>query len=132
MSRIFSYSSKRLVMSSILACLFIAAQAAHGQSPLFPNTNPVYNNPYGVPSNNPNGVFYRGVQFPFKPLPPAYSQPLPAPSPSVMAQLGNRPYNYGANSNIHVFGDPNVRAFGNMHDYQPTRHPNWAPNFSSR
>jgi len=94
------------------------------QSPLFPNTSPVYNNPYGAPANNPNGPFFRGVQFSLKPLPAAYSQPLPAPPPSVMAQFGGAPYNYGANSNVRVF--PSTATF------QPTRQPNWAPNFSSR
>jgi hypothetical protein len=44
----------------------------------------------------------------------------------------SKPYHYGANSNVPVFGEANVRAFGNTHNYVPTRHPNWAPNFSSR
>jgi hypothetical protein len=132
MKRISGCASNRVVAAAILVGLALAAATAHAQSPLFPTTNPVYNNPYGAPSSNPNGVFYRGVQFPLKPLPAVYSQPLPSPSPSVMAQVGSKPYNYGANSNIHVFGDPNVRAFGNTHNYEPTRYPNWAPNFSSR
>jgi hypothetical protein len=124
MKRISGCSSTRVVVAAFLVCLSLAAATAHGQSPLFPTTNPVYNNPYGAPSSNPNGVFYRGVQFPLKPLPAVYSQPLPAPSPSVMAQFGSAPYNYGPNSNI--------RVFSGTANYQPTRYPNWAPNFSSR
>src|SRR5262245_26363223 len=121
MKRISGCSSNRVVAAGVLVCLSLAAATACGQSPLFPNTNPVYYNPYGVPSSNPNGVFYRGVQFPLKPLPAVYSQPLPSPPPSVMAQIGSVPYYYGANSNI--------RVFGGAVDNQPTRYPNWAPNF---
>jgi hypothetical protein len=117
-------SFPRLIPAAMFFCVGLAALTTQAQSPLFPNTSPVYNNPYGVPSSNPNGPFYRGVQFPLKPLPAAYSQPLPAPPPSVMAQFGSAPYNYGANSN--------VRVFNGTTNYQPTRNPNWAPNFSSR
>jgi len=124
MTCIFGCSPDRLLGGAILMCLTYTAATAEAQSPLFPNTTPVYNNPYGVLSTNPNGTFYRGVQFPLRPLPPAYSQPLPAPPPSVMAQFGSAPYNYGANSNIRVFDGTAAN--------QPTRQKNWAPNFSSR
>ena len=124
MKRIFGCPLDRLLAAAALVCLTFAVPTAHAQSPLFPTTSPVYNNPYGVPSGNPNGPFYRGVQLPLKPLPPVYNQPLPAPPPSVMAQFGSAPYNYGANSN--------VRVFGGAANYQPTRQQNWAPNFSSR
>jgi len=95
-----------------------------GQSPLFPNTRPVYNNPYGVPSSNPNGPFYRGQALGLKPLPAAYSQPLPAPSPAVNSGFGGVPYYYGNHSNIRVFGSTAT--------YPPAQNRNWAPNYSSR
>ena len=114
----------RLITTAILTCLFLAAETAYAQSPRFPNTNPIYNNPYPVPSSNPYGPFYRGGPFVLRPLPAVYAQPLPTPPPSVMAQFGSVPYNYGANAD--------VRVFGNTPTYQPVRNPNWAPNFSSR
>ncbi len=110
------------VTATIFTCL--ASAPAPAQSPLFPNTNPVYGNPYGVPASNPNGPFYRGVQFPLKQLPDVYNRPLPAPPPSVMAQFGGTPYNYGPRSNIQVFNGTPTN--------QPTRQRNWAPDFSSR
>ena len=124
MKRITRNSFRWSIAAAILACLCSAAVPARGQSPLFPNTSPVYNNPYGAPASTPNGPFYRGVQFPLRQLPEVYNRPLPAPPPSVMAQFGTRPYNYGANSNVRVFS-------GTLSN-QPTRQRNWAPNFSSR
>jgi len=97
---------------------------ANAQSPLFPTTTPVYSNPYNSFVGGDNGPFYRGVQFPLQPLPPAYSQPLPAPPPSVMAQIGPTPYAMG--------GTPNIRPFTSSATYPPAYNPNWAPRFSSR
>ena len=110
------------------AVAFIFSVATNGvaraQSPLFPTTTPVYRSPYDSFVGGDNGPFYRGVQFPLKPLPPAYSQPLPAPPPSVMAQIGPTPYAMG--------GTPNIRPFTSSATYPPAYNPNWAPRFSSR
>ena len=122
----------RFIRRAPQAMLGVAAAAlfgattdrANGQSPLFPTTTPVYSNPYNSFVGGANGPFYRGVQFPLKPLPPAYSQPLPSPPPSVMAQIGPTPYAMG--------GTPNIRPYTSSATYPPAYNPNWAPRFSSR
>jgi hypothetical protein len=115
-------SAVRVAIAIVI--VLASGQFASAQSPLFPNTTPVYNNPYGNFVSGDNGPFYRGVQFPLKPLPAAYSQPLPAPPPAVMAQIGPTPYAMG--------GTPNVRPFTSSATYPPAYSQNWAPRFSSR
>jgi len=125
MKRIFGWSRQVLIAVAAVALLVLATDGSVcAQSPLFPNTAPIYNNPYGVPSSNPNGPFYRGGPFTLQPLPAIYSQPLPAPPPFVTSRFGSVPYNYGSGSNVRVFGGTTT--------YPPSRNPNWAPNFSSR
>src|SRR6266516_4172945 len=99
MKCIFGCSLNGRIAAATLACLTLAAASVYAQSPLFPNTSPIYNNPYGVPSSNPNGPFYRGGPFTLRPLPAVYAQPLPAPPPFVTSRFGSMPYNYGSNSN---------------------------------
>src|SRR5439155_3607465 len=99
MKRIFGWSRQVLIAVAAVALLVLATDGSVcAQSPLFPNTAPIYNNPYGVPSSNPNGPFYRGGPFTLQPLPAIYSQPLPAPPPFVTSRFGSVPYNYGSGS----------------------------------
>jgi len=117
--------ASKMAFIPVFAILLLSlAGRVYGQSPLFPNTRPVYNNPYGVPSSNANGPFYRGTVVGLKPLPPAYSQPLPAPPPAINSGFGGVPYYYGNNSNIRIFGSAAT--------YPPAQNRNWAPNYSSR
>jgi hypothetical protein len=119
MKRIFSCSNLIAV-----AIVLLTTATTCAQSPRFPNTNPIYNNPFPAPSSNAYGPFYRGGPFVLRPLPAAYAQPLPAPPPSVMAQFGSVPYNYGARSNVSVYNSQAT--------YPPPQNRNWAPSFSSR
>ena len=118
-----SVSSGLNLVAMVAVLVGMAAASVGAQSPLFPNTTPIYNNPYGTPSSGPYGPFYRGG-FAYQPLPPIYSRPLPAPPPSVMGGMGSVPYNFGSGSN--------VRVFNGAATFPPPRNPNWAPNFSSR
>jgi hypothetical protein len=94
-----------LVVATMLA-LFAPTPASrlYAQSPLFPNNQPVIYNPYGDGPYGKYGQGYGGMTF--KPLPAAYSQPLP--SPNVGYWTG--PYSAG---NIYGFGSsPYVRNYG--------------------
>src|SRR5437868_12461595 len=125
MKRIFGWLYQILIAAAVVALPALASTCSVcAQSPLFPNTRPVYNDPYGVPSANPNGPFYRGGTFTLQPLPAIYAQPLPAPPPFVTSGFGSVPYYYVGGSDVLVFGGTST--------YPPPRNPNWAPNFSSR
>jgi hypothetical protein len=120
-----------LMAAALLASISPALSSrVYAQSPLFPNTQPIYYNPYG---QGPYGKFGQGngqpfapgVGFPFKPLPSVLSRPFPGPSPSVYSGFGSTPYGYG--SNYGYGSSPYVRVYGGAGSYQPYSGPVYNP-----
>jgi hypothetical protein len=79
-----------LIAAALLASFAPTPSSRICAQSLFPNTRPIYYNPYGQP-------FAPGVGLTFQPLPFVYSQPLLGPSPSVYSGFGSAPYGYGNN-----------------------------------
>ena len=77
--------------AALFVCFGMTTLRLAGQSPLFPNNNAVYYNPYGQGMYTNNYAQVYGQSFGFKPLPAAYSQSLPA------SNFGYRTPNYPTN-----------------------------------
>ena len=104
-------SSVVCLTAALVACLAMSAGRLVGQSPLFPNNQAVYYNPWGVGLyTNAYAAQAYGRSFPFQQLPAAYSQSLPTP--------GNfQGYNYATNPGY--AGSMYIQNYGGSGYYNP-------------
>jgi hypothetical protein len=89
----------------LLTVWLLGAQRAAAQS-LFPNTQQITYNPYYGVGPYENTIGGRGAyaRVGFRPLPAAYSQPLPSPSPGYNYARDYNNYNYSGGNYVSPIG----------------------------